>query len=149
MRGRILPSVLRLILMGPACLFLCLPVFALDPGKKITQYIHNAWTSEQGLPENDVRSIVQTRDGYLWLATEEGLARFDGVHFKVFEKHSVDAIKNNFILSLFEDKEGTLWIGSWGGGLIRFSCGRYETYTESDGLSNDIVNVITQDREGR
>jgi PAS domain S-box-containing protein len=134
--------------MGVACLFLCLPVFALDPGKKITQYIHNAWTSEQGLPENDVRSIVQTRDGYLWLGTEEGLARFDGVHFKVFEKHSVDAIKNNFILSLFEDREGTLWIGSWGGGLTRFSRGQFETYTESDGLSDDIVNVITEDREG-
>jgi PAS domain S-box-containing protein len=150
MRGRPFPasSVLRLILMGPAFLFLCLTALALDPNKKITQYVHNAWTSEQGLPENDVRSIVQTRDGYLWLATEEGLARFDGVHFRVFDKHSIDAIKNNFILSLFEDREGTLWIGSWGGGLVRFSRGRFEAYGESDGLSDDIVNVITQDRDG-
>jgi hypothetical protein len=80
---------------------------------------------------------------------EEGLARFDGVHFKVFDKHNIDAIKNNFILSLFEDREGTLWIGSWGGGLVRFRGGQFEAYTESDGLSNNIVNAITQDREGR
>jgi PAS domain S-box-containing protein len=150
MRGRFLlsSSVLHLVLMALAWVFLCVTAFALDPNKKITQYLHNAWTSEQGLPENDVRSIVQTRDGYLWLATEEGLARFDGVHFKVFDKHSVDAIKNNFILSLFEDSEGTLWIGSWGGGLTRFSRGRFDTYTKSDGLGDDIVNAITQDRDG-
>lgn len=150
MRGRLVPlsSILRLILTAPACVFFCLAAFALDPNKKITQYIHNSWTSEQGLPENDVRGIVQTRDGYLWLATEEGLARFDGVRFKVFDKHSVDAIKNNFILSLFEDREGTLWIGSWGGGLTRFSRGRFDTYTKSDGLSDDIINVIAQDRDG-
>jgi len=151
MRGPPLPSlsVVHFILVVAVCLLFGRTTFALDPNKKITQYVHNAWTSEHGLPENDVRSIVQTRDGYLWLATEEGLARFDGVHFKVFDKHNIDAIKNNFILSLFEDREGTLWFGSWGGGLVRFRGGQFEAYTESDGLSNNIVNAITQDREGR
>lgn len=148
MSRSLLPSsILCSILIGSA-LFFCLSAFALDPGKKITQYVHNSWTSEQGLPENDVRSIVQTRDGYLWLGTEEGLARFDGVRFTVFDKHNVDAIRNNFILSLFEDRDGTLWIGTWGGGLTRLSGGRFKAYTESDGLSNNIVNAITQDRDG-
>lgn len=151
MRGRLLPSssILRLILMALAHVLLCLAAFALDPDKKITQYIHNSWTSEQGLPENDVRGIVQTRDGYLWLATEEGLARFDGARFTVFDKHSVNAIRNNFILALFEDSEGALWFGSWGGGLTRFSRGRFDAFTKSEGLSDDTVNVITQDRDGR
>src|ERR1035437_9143849 len=60
------------------------PVMALDPRKASTQYIQTAWNTNAGLPQSSVHSIAQTKDGYLWLATEQGLARFDGVRFTAF-----------------------------------------------------------------
>jgi len=76
------------------------PAFALDPQKTISQYIVHSWTSEDGLPQNTVTAVVQTADGYLWLGTEEGLARFDGVSFTIFDLSNTPEIKNNVIASL-------------------------------------------------
>jgi ligand-binding sensor domain-containing protein len=58
----------------------------LDPDVRIQDYIHDAWRVEEGLPQNSVRAIVQTQDGYLWFGTQEGLVRFDGIRFKVFDR---------------------------------------------------------------
>src|ERR1044071_7283212 len=68
-------------------------VLALDPTKPITQFVHDVWQTDQGLPQNSVVSIVQTRDGYIWLATQEGLVRFDGVRFTIFDKRNFAQIK--------------------------------------------------------
>ena len=68
---------------GLVCL-LASPVWALDPHKALTQYSRTVWTQEHGLPQDTIRAIVQTTDGYLWLGTDEGLARFDGYDFVVF-----------------------------------------------------------------
>ncbi len=72
-------SVIAAIVAAP-----CLCTWALDPNKAMTQYVHEAWTTENGLPQNSVTSILQTRDGYLWFGTQEGLVRFDGIRFTVF-----------------------------------------------------------------
>src|SRR5206468_10639538 len=93
--------------------------FALGPKKAITKYVHDAWTGEDGLPQNSILSIAQTRDGYLWLGTWGGLARFDGVRFTVFNRGNTEELKNNYIYALHEDHEGSLWIGTGGGGLTR------------------------------
>ncbi|HLP48873.1 MAG TPA: two-component regulator propeller domain-containing protein, partial [Candidatus Kapabacteria bacterium] len=123
--------------------------FPLDPGKQITQYIHDAWGIEQGLPQNSVSSVIQTGDGYLWLGTEEGLVRFDGSHFNVYDQGSDKNILSNWIRALYEDHEGNLWIGTYGGGL---SClnkkGKFKTYTTADGLSNNTVLSICEDAKG-
>jgi len=58
----------------------------LDPAKAITQYRHDVWAVEQGLPQNTVPAITQTADGYIWFGTELGIVRFDGLQFKVFDK---------------------------------------------------------------
>ena len=60
------------------------PAFALNPDKNFSQYSHDVWQAENGLPHNSINTILQTRSGYLWLGTYEGLVRFDGVRFKVF-----------------------------------------------------------------
>ncbi len=60
-----------------------------DPAKRITQYVHDVWQTENGLPANDVQAIVHARDGFLWLATRGGLVRFDGVSFRVFDSNGV------------------------------------------------------------
>ncbi len=80
-----------------------------------SQYLEKRWTTEDGLPQNSVNAIVQTRDGYLWLGTFGGLARFDGVKFTIFNSSNTPGLRSNRILSLFEDRAGRLWIGTEGG----------------------------------
>ena len=73
------------------------------PTEKLSDFVHRFWQDKDGLPENNVLAIAQTADGYLWVATEEGLARFDGVQFTVFSKRNTPAIKNNVVTSLVAD----------------------------------------------
>jgi ligand-binding sensor domain-containing protein/signal transduction histidine kinase len=117
----------------------------LDRKKAVAQFSHQAWNSEDGLPQNSVNAIVQTRDGYLWLGTQEGLVRFDGVRFTVFDKRNTEAITNSFVTALREDRQGTLWIGTRDG-LIQY---RDEQFVRREGLSNQIVRAIYEDRAGR
>src|SRR5437588_10460397 len=85
--------------------------FALDPRKSLSQYSRTVWTQERGLPQDTIRAITQTRDGYLWLGTDEGLARFDGYEFVVFNKAHGD-LPDNSITALAASGDGTLWIGT-------------------------------------
>jgi ligand-binding sensor domain-containing protein len=71
------------------------PNFALDPNKTLTQYIHDVWQKEDGLPQLSINAVIQTRDGYIRIATQEGLARFDGVQFTVFDGKKIKEIKHN------------------------------------------------------
>lgn len=98
--------------------------FARDPAKAPTQYVHQVWQIDEGLPQTTVRVSVQTQDGYLWMDTEEGLVHFDGVRFQVFDKNNTAAFETgDSILALFEDRTGNLWIGAGGGSLVRYSDG--------------------------
>ncbi len=124
------------------------PLFALDPHKHVTQYMHRAWSLQQGLPQSTVNAIVHTRDGYLWLGTQEGLARFDGVRFQVFNTQNVSQLKSNFIRILYQDRAGRLWIGTYGGGLTCLDEGRFTTYTMEEGLPGENILAIHEDRAG-
>lgn len=130
--------------------FLCLAVasWCLDPHKPITQYVHTVWRSENGLPQNSIQALLQTRDGYLWMGTQEGLVRFNGVEFKVFNKANTPAIRHNDIRALYQDRDGALWVGTFGGGLARYKDGKFSSYTVQQGLSNNSVSSILQDRQG-
>ena len=112
-----------------------------------TQYGHETWQTEQGLPQNTVQALLQTRDGYLWLGTKEGLARFDGLHFTVFDKHNTPQIQHNQIRNLYEDQAGRLWIAT-PGGLLRYERGTFTSYTTKDGLASNNVWSVFQDRSG-
>ncbi len=97
-----------------------LPLVALDPEVHPTQYSLRAWNNEDGLPQNTVQSIVQGHRGYLWFATQEGLARFDGVSFRIWDTHSNPALPARNVRTLLEDRQNNLWIGMRaGGGLAR------------------------------
>ena len=102
------------------------------------------------MPQNSIEAIIQSRQGYLWLGTQEGIVRFDGVRFDIFDKNRISALKENYILSLFEDADGALWVGTFGGGLtfIDFEAERYLTYTTADGLGSNFVYAINMDRKG-
>lgn len=112
------------------------------------EYLETVWTTEQGLPQNSVNAIIQSRDGYLWLGTFGGLARFDGVKFTTYNTGNTPGLKSNRILSLFEDRDRTLWIGTQSGDVMSFKNGQGTTYTQTDGLLSGFVWSINQDSNG-
>jgi signal transduction histidine kinase/ligand-binding sensor domain-containing protein len=111
------------------------------------QYRIDHWTADDGLPQNSVYGIVQTRDGYLWLATVDGLARFDGARFTVFNKSNSPGIINNRFISLFQDPRGDLWAGTEESGIVRFSGGRFEQFGADAGIPRS-VGWIGSDADG-
>ncbi|MGB2867766.1 MAG: two-component regulator propeller domain-containing protein [Bacteroidota bacterium] len=119
--------------------------FSLDPQKAITQYMHRVWEKEQGLPQNSVNTILQSHDGYLWLGTQEGLVRFDGVKFTVFNKRNTPQLKNNYVWSLCEDSQHRLWIGTSGGGITCMDRESCTTFTTENGLAGNTVWCIRED----
>lgn len=120
----------------------------LDPGKALTQYLHDVWQIEEGLPQNTVEAILQTSDGYLWLGTEEGLVRFNGYDFTVFDRSNTPAFQESqTVKTLHEDASGTLWIGTRGGGLVRYHDRRFSRYA-SDVLSGRIVSALAEGADG-
>ena len=122
-------------------LCLCLPVaHALNPQKSLTQYSRTVWTQEHGLPQDTIRAIAQTTDGYLWLGTDEGLARFDGYDFTIFNKANGD-LPSNSITALAAAGDGSLWIGT-SNGLTCIATGRFRTYTTKDGLPDDAITAL-------
>ena len=119
---------------------------ALDPRKSLTQYSRTIWTQERGLPQDTIRAITQTRDGYLWLGTDEGLARFDGYEFAVFNKSNGD-LPDNTITALAAGSDGSLWIGT-PSGLTQYRGGHFRTLTEKQGLPDDAITALHEDAEG-
>src|SRR5687767_7820533 len=106
------------------------------------------WDTNNGLPQNTVGAIQQTRDGYLWLATLDGLVRFDGVKFKVFTVRNTEGLNNNRFRLLHETPDGTLWIGSEEFGVMRYKDGRFRSFTEKDGLPTNSPIAFASDADG-
>src|ERR1051325_11075720 len=84
-------------------------------------YLRSTWTGEEGVPGGIVNSIVQSPDGFLWMATFAGLARFDGVHFKLFDPVNTPEMQSERIVHLALDRQGRVWTTSEFGHLTRFS----------------------------
>lgn len=119
---------------------------ALDPSTPLSQYGLDAW--QDGLPQNSVHSILQTREGYLWFGTYEGLVRFNGVSFVVYDTRNTPALKSNSAWALFEDRLGTLWVGTLGGGVVRFRGGVAARYADREGLPSDYAWALAEDAAG-
>lgn len=132
-----------------ACLLLLSSgtALGLDSNRELSQFRHEVWLTENGLPQNTVHSIAQTSDGYIWIGTEEGLARFDGIRFTVFNKQNTPQFKSNFVRTLLADRHGALWIGT-AEGLLRLFQGRFTLFTTSDGLPSDTIQAVYEDRAG-
>ena len=120
---------------------------ALDPNRSLNEFGHQAWLTENGLPQNTVQAIVQTHDGYLWVGTQEGLARFDGLNFTVFDKENTPAFKSNDIRFLHEDKQGRLWISTSYGLVCRHN-GQFTSFTVNEGLPDNSIGPLAEDTSG-
>lgn len=137
----ILPWILAVVLMSAAG-----NSYALDGS--VSQYTLRLWQMDDGLPANAVQSIVQTRDGYLWLGTRDGLARFDGARFVVYGPKTVPELKHHIIQALCEARDGSLWIGTDGGGVTVLRDGRFTHYGQTNGLAGDQVRALAATRDG-
>ncbi len=118
----------------------------LDPDKELDQYSHTVW--EEELPQNSVQVIMQCRDGYIWLGTQEGVVRFDGVNFEVFDRSNTPGINHNDITSIIPFSDDGLWVGTFAGGLFRFRNKRAVPFTTQDGLSSNTVTALAEDGTG-
>ncbi|GAB1429232.1 hypothetical protein MASR2M18_00620 [Ignavibacteria bacterium] len=112
---------LRTVLLAIVLHSLCVgSTSALDPDKFLSQYVHDAWLVESGLPSNTIPAIMQSKSGYLWIGTLQGLARFDGAKFTVYDRNNSSAMRSHQVLAIGEDKTGALLWGTLAGGLFAF-----------------------------
>ncbi|MCP5105140.1 MAG: response regulator [bacterium] len=141
--------ILRVLLLSSILLIIStLSQYALDPKMQVDFYMHDVWGLDSGLPQNSIMAIQQTQDGYIWLGTQEGLARFNGKDFEVFNRDSHPAMPGNFIMDLIEDRDGALWIATIGGGVARFKDGEFTRFTTENGLAGNRVNTLCRHRDG-
>ncbi len=137
-RGLFAPGTLALLL-------LCLPLraAAVNPSTPLGAYARQSLVMENGLPQNSVQALAQTRDGFLWIGTEAGLVRFDGVSFQVFDRNSKPSLPGNDIRCLLETSDQALWIGT-SDGPARWKDGVVSAFSMRDGLPSNGVRAIIE-----
>ncbi len=136
---------LRVLLF--ALVLLAMPARALDDSKPLTSYSRQSWQTGNGLPQNSVHAILQTHNGYMWLATEGGLVRFDGLKFRIYDAQNTPALRSNTVRSLFQDRGGALWIGT-ADGLARYEHSKFQMFGREDGLPSNSVLSLYEDSSG-
>src|SRR5262245_50749438 len=130
--------------VASAILLCCTPAFALNPQLEIGQYAHTAWRSREGFTKGQIGSIAQTPDGYLWLGTDFGLLRFDGVRNVPWQPPADQPLPSSDIIRLLAARDGTLWIGT-SKGLASWKDGKLIQYPE---LAGQRISKLLEDRDG-
>ncbi|MBX7223582.1 MAG: response regulator [Blastocatellia bacterium] len=125
------------------------PVLALDPHKLISQYTQAIFRKEQGLPANGILALAQTPDGYLWIGTFQGLARYDGLSFRIYKPETEPAFTNPAAWKLLVSQDGSLWVGTNGGGLLRYRNNQWTGFGQAQGLRSEVVTALFEDTRGR
>ncbi len=139
-KAKVLAALLSLIQACGVLLCATHPVLA--------QVAIDQWTADNGLPMNTVRGICQTHEGYLWLATMDGLARFDGIGFTMFNRSNTEGIRGNRFNSMACTADGGFWAGTETSGLTQYYRGRFTTYSVRDGLPSDNISGVFADIGG-
>jgi len=140
---RIFPIRPGACLFFACCLMLAASGAAAEPAPN---YFFRNWQVENGLPQNKLCAVVQTRDGYLWVGTYSGLARFDGVRFQVFDDQNTPELGNSRVSCLYEAPDGALWIGHEDGGVTRYQDGQFAPVEiRADWASQRIYCITTDD----
>ncbi len=121
---------------------------ALEPSTALANFARQTWVIENGLPQNTVTAVIQTRDGFVWLGTEIGLVRFDGNSFQLFDRNKLPALPDNDICCLLEARDGDLWIGT-SGGVARLKDGRVRAYSTRDGLPGNGIRGLAFANDGQ
>ena len=111
------------------------------PQPAAAQYRVDQWTTDDGLPQNSVLALLQTRDGYLWAATPDGLVRFDGLTFTIYNKATTPGLTTNRFNALFESADGALWIGTEDRGVVRYRDAAFEAFGRQAGLPRSVWRI--------
>jgi ligand-binding sensor domain-containing protein/two-component sensor histidine kinase len=112
------------------------------------RYSVKAWQTVEGLPQNSVWAITQTRDGYLWVGTQQGLVRFDGIRFTPVDDKAAPELRRGFITALTTARDGSLWIACAGTGLVHMKERACSRFTEADGLPTNHLNCVIETADG-
>src|SRR5215475_7983937 len=147
-RNRLFRTLIVGLLLPVTVLTVTRPTLALDPNKLISQFIHTAWTANDGIP-GPVRAIAQTPDGYLWLGTPAGLYRFDGISFAAWRPNARERLLGDFVCALDVDHNGALWIGYCSGGISVLRDGHLRNYQPGNGFPVGSILSIAEDHSGR
>jgi ligand-binding sensor domain-containing protein/signal transduction histidine kinase len=107
------------------------------------EYLVDVWTGDQGLPNSSVTALAQTPDGYLWVGTYDGLARFDGVRFTLFDPSTTPELKRSRIRRLHVDSTGVLWINTYDGSLTSYQHGRFRLEWTGDNSADAVVSLVS------
>ncbi len=121
---------------------------ALDPNRMMSQYVHEKWTADRGLPSGHVLSIAQTPDGYLWIGTDNGLVRFDGFSFQSVSFLPVGLPPNAPVLGLITDADGSLLVRLAGTVVLLKSAGKFASLSSEVGLSASYVTAMWKEDNG-
>ncbi|MEO6004884.1 MAG: two-component regulator propeller domain-containing protein [Opitutus sp.] len=133
----------------PALFLLVLAIESDAATSLVDGYSVRAWQTDDGLPENMVTSPVQTRDGYLWFGTYSGLARFDGERFEVFDSINSPGLRDRRVVRLFEDAQGTLWLGHDSGIVTLYRDGHFKQIALPSGGVGDKIIGLGSDEQSR
>jgi len=129
---------------------IAVPSKALDARRTLTQYAHRIWGQEEGLFQPTIYSILQTQNGFLWLGTQDGLIRFDGLQFREFDAPGAQVFHETLVRTLLEDGGRNLWVGTVGAGLGKVdSAGVLTRYTPANGFPSDSVFCLDSDARGQ
>lgn len=112
-------------------------------------YVIKRWVSSEQLPLTAVESLAQTQDGFIWFAMNGGLGRFDGLSLDHFNSQNTPEMSVSIITALIEDHEGGLWIGTAGGGILRWKANKFERFAREQGLENEQVKALALGPDGR
>lgn len=140
MRGYLLAGIAAFWLASAAC--------ALDPAKDISQYVHDRWGADKGFVGGAVFAICQSQDGYLWIGTERGLVRFDGLEFTLIQQPLPGSPPIGSVYGLVADAEGNMWIRPDGSHLLRYRDGKFENAMTRFGLHEISFTAMALDGEG-
>jgi ligand-binding sensor domain-containing protein len=136
-----MPRALPLIALLMTALAASGPVAALDPDKAFHHYVRNSWSIEEGLPQISALAITQDRQGYVWVGTQAGLARFDGIRFTAYKPENEPELPGIWIRTLLTDKRGRVWIGTYKG-LAVHENGRFKAVPARDHKQFPVLDIF-------
>jgi ligand-binding sensor domain-containing protein/signal transduction histidine kinase len=132
-----------------AMLLLCVLIFRLPAAEQSSSpFVVNSWGNEEGLPQSSVISVIQTKDGYLWLGTLNGLVRFDGIHFTIFNENNAPGLPSSRIVFLFEDSRTNLWIGTETAGIALIKNGQVKSFPSANRSPEGRILYAYEDSGG-
>jgi signal transduction histidine kinase/ligand-binding sensor domain-containing protein len=143
-----LMGVLQRLLTVLPWLWMSTTALALDPSRPLSTHAHRIWRSEDGLLQDTASTLLESKDGFLWIGTEAGLVRFDGDTFNHYSRINLPGFAHNKIRCLAEASDGAIWIGTSEPGLYRYCQGAIQAFGPKDDLPDQPVRSLLRDRTG-